>query len=327
MDTALLFPGQGSQEAAMGRDLAEADKECMELWKKAERISGLDLRAIYWEGDAGAMAQTSHLQPALTVVNLNLWRKLSSKLKPAATAGHSLGEFSALAAAGVLPTEIILELVSLRGRLMRDADPQGKGAMAAIVRLPLAQVQECVAETAASTGETILIANYNSPAQFVASGTKTAIAHIQKTVAEQRGRALPLAVSGAFHSPLMQDAAREFADAINSIRPSTWNTAAFDVYCNASPAPLRDCGAIKDLMIRQMTSSVFWIDTIVRQWDSGCRLFVECGPKGVLSKMTGLILQEHAPSSAIHSKEAPAWHSINVGSMHAAEEFAACPSA
>lgn len=321
MDAALLFPGQGSQEPGMGRDLAESDRESMELWKKAEKISGLDLRAIYWEGSAADMAQTGNLQPALTVVNLNLWRKLSPRLKPAASAGHSLGEFSALAAAGVLPTDAILELVSLRGRLMRDADPDGKGAMAAVVRIPLADVRDCVARTAEATGEMILIANYNTPAQFVVSGTRSAIAHIQKAVGEYKGRALPLAVSGAFHSPLMKEAAAEFAGAINSIKDSAWSRAAFDIYCNADPAPLRDAGAIRELMIRQMTSSVLWIDTITRQWDAGCRRFIECGPKGVLSKMTGPILQQHAPAAAAGDEGAPAWSSVNIGNMRAAEEF------
>lgn len=320
MTAALLFPGQGSQEARMGRDLAEFDQDCMELWKKAEKISGLDLRAIYWEGGEADMAQTKSLQPALTVVNINLWRELSKKLSPAAAAGHSLGEFSALAAAGVLPAEIILELVSLRGRLMSDADPQGKGAMAAVLRLSLDDAKSCVAAAAEATGETIIIANYNTPGQFVVSGTKNAVAHVQEEVRQFKGRALPLAVSGAFHSPLMEEAAKEFAKAVNSVKDSAWNNAAFDLYCNADPQPLRDARAVRERVTRQMTSSVFWIDTITRQWDAGCRLFVECGPKGVLSRMVGPILQEHAAAEA-QSKEGPAWRSVSVGGMRAVQEF------
>lgn len=321
MDAALLFPGQGSQEPGMGRNLAEADRESMDLWKKAEKISGLDLRSVYWEGSEADMAMTGNLQPALTVVNLNLWRKLAPKLKPAATAGHSLGEFSSLAAAGVLPEDTVLELVSLRGRLMRDVDPEGKGSMAAVLRLSLQDVRECVAETANATGETIIVANYNTPGQFVVSGTKNAIAHIQAVVKERKGRALQLPVSGAFHSPLMEGAAREFAEAIKSIKDSNWNKAAFDIYCNADPTPLRDAGAIRERMIRQMTSSVFWIDTITRQWDAGCRNFVECGPKGVLSRMVSPILQEHGPALEAGDKENPAWSVKNVGNERAVREF------
>ena len=191
----------------MGRDLAEADHDIMDLWKKAERISGLALREIYWDGDESLMADTRNLQPALTVVNLALWHKLSARITPMAAAGHSLGEFSAMAAAGVLPVDAILELVSLRGRLMSQADPHGKGAMAAVVKLALPQVEACVAEARDSSGETLVVANHNTPAQFVVSGTVAAMAVLQEKVKAAKGRALPLPVSGAFHSPLMADAA------------------------------------------------------------------------------------------------------------------------
>lgn len=321
MSVALLFPGQGSQESGMGRDLAEADRDIMELWKQAERISGLALREIYWEGGEAEMAETRNLQPALTVVNLALWRKLSAKLSPAATAGHSLGEYSALAAAGVLPFETVLELVTLRGRLMSEADPEGKGAMAAVVKLPLGQVEACVAAAKQDTGEMLLVANYNTPAQFVVSGTKAAIADVQAKVKEAKGRALPLAVSGAFHSPLMNEASQELAKAIESVGKGSWNKAKFPVYCNAAPKAESDPAAIKTLLIRQMTSSVFWIDTIARQWDDSCRAFVECGPKGVLGKMVGPILKEHAPAAAAHNDETPAWTVINVGNGQQLQDF------
>ena len=192
--TAVLFPGQGSQEPGMGRDVAEASKEAMELWKKAEQISGLPLRAVYWESDDAAL-----LQPALTVVNVTLWQALSGKLSPACAAGHSLGEYSALAAAGALSPESTLELVSLRGKLMADADPDGKGGM----------VNEIAKAAAEATGEILIVANHNTPAQFVISGTKAAVEAALPLVKEKKGRAVPLPVSGAFHSPLMDTAAQE----------------------------------------------------------------------------------------------------------------------
>lgn len=327
MSIALLFPGQGSQEPGMGRALAEADREIMDLWKKAERISKRQLRGIYWDGAEADMAETANLQPALTVANLALWRRLAPGCKAAAVAGHSLGEYSALAAAEVLPEDTVLELVSLRGRLMSEADPESAGAMAAVLKLPLEKVQECVSEAQRATGEMILIANYNTPAQFVVSGTRTAIAAVQEKVREAKGRAVVLAVSGAFHSPMMEEAAAELAAAINAVPAHAWSKAAFPVYCNADPTPHSDAGRIRALLQAQMTSPVRWITTVTGQWDAGCRLFVECGPKGVLSKMVGPILQSHAPAKAAHSDDHPAWNALSVDNDERARSFASGVSA
>ena len=288
---ALLFPGQGSQEVGMGRDLAEANTDIMELWKKAEKISGIALREIYWDGDEEAMPQTINLQPALTTANLACWFAIAGKVQPSCTGGHSLGELSSLVAAQVLPFEDILELATLRGRLMNQADPDGKGAMAAIVKVNLETVTECVERAHEKTNEMLIIAHYNTPAQYVVSGTKTAIAAVTDEVKAVKGRAIPLAVSGAFHSPLMADASAEFAKAINAIPATHWNNARFAVYSNASATPATDKDIIKNLFIQQMTSSVFWIDTIKNQWHNGARHFIECGPKQVLTKMTPTILK------------------------------------
>lgn len=285
--TAIFFPGQGSQESGMGRDLAETDREAMDLWKRAETISKLNLRAIYWDGNDKDMADTRALQPALTVVNLNLWRVLSGKVSPAATAGHSLGEYSSLAAAGVLSVDSALELVALRGRLMAEADPEGKGTMAAILKLSLEEAEAAVSEVAASTGEMIGIANYNTPGQYVASGTKIAIAALQDAVKARKGRALPLPVSGAFHSPLMREAAAEMAKALER---AEWSSARFAVYPNVTGTATTGADALKKLLLEQMTSPVRWIGTVSEQYAAGIRRFVECGPKGVLSKMVKPIL-------------------------------------
>ena len=297
-NTALLFPGQGSQENGMGRDLAESDSTIMALWKTAERISGLALREIYWDGDPEAMALTSNLQPALTITNLAFWNRLSASLRPSCTAGHSLGELSALAAAGVLPVDTILELASLRGRLMSQADPSGVGAMAAIVKVSLDAVERCVTEAKEKTGEVLVVANYNTPAQYVVSGTKNAIEAVSAAIKEQKGRAVPLAVSGAFHSPLMSEAAAEFAKALDALGKGVWNNAAFPVYSNITAKGETDRDLLKEQLKKQMTSSVYWIDTIRNQWNDGTRSFAECGPKSVLGKMVGPILKDIAPADA-----------------------------
>ncbi|ABB39091.1 (Acyl-carrier-protein) S-malonyltransferase [Oleidesulfovibrio alaskensis G20] len=287
--TAILFPGQGAQQTGMGRDVAEADKDVMDLWKKAESISGLPLREIYWDGDAQAMADTRNLQPALTVVNISLWMQVAGRMQPAAAAGHSLGEYAAVAASGALSAADTIELVSLRGRLMAEADPEGRGTMAAVLKLPLTDVESVVRETAEATGEMILIANYNTPAQFVLSGTAAAIADAAARVKERRGRAMPLAVSGAFHSPMMQQAADELARVMDKRH---WNNMKFPVYCNATGLPVQNGDSLRSVMKGQMAGSVRWIETIGNQWNDGVRRWVELGPKNILGKMLQPILTQ-----------------------------------
>lgn len=296
MKTAVLFPGQGAQEVGMGRLCAENDGEIMELWKKAERISGLPLREIYWDGDGAETAKTINVQPALTVFNLALWMKASGRFRPEAAAGHSLGEYSAMAAAGVLSFEAVLKLVSLRGRLMHEADPEGKGTMAAILKLDLSQAERCVAEAAQASGETLVIANYNTPTQFVASGTRAAIGILQEKVRQHKGRTLPLSVSGAFHSALMREAALEFAKALDGLPKTSWGAARFPVYCNADPRPATDPDRIRELLKKQILSPVYWIDIIKHQWEDGFTTFVELSPKEILGKMVGAVLAEVAPA-------------------------------
>ena len=285
--TILLFPGQGSQLPGMGRDVAEAMPDAMALWKRAEHISGLPLREIFWDGDEQAMSDTRALQPALTVVNLSLWNALAGRVHPCGTAGHSLGEFCSLAAANVLSPDTVLELTTLRGRLMAEADPEGKGAMAAILKLDLSAVEALIDEASASTGELLRIANYNTPGQFVVSGTKTAVAEAGRLAKERKGRAVELKVSGAFHSPMMAEANRELAPLL---RKAVWNRPKFPVYCNAHGLALNDGESIREAVLVQMTSSVQWIDTLRHQYTDGARYWLELGPKAVLGKMVGACL-------------------------------------
>jgi [acyl-carrier-protein] S-malonyltransferase len=284
---ALLFPGQGAQEPGMGRELADASPEAMYIWKEAEQASGLPLRAMYWEGDEAAMADTRALQPALTAVSLALWQVLAPRLRVACAAGHSLGEYAALAAAGALSTGKALELVALRGRLMAEADPDGRGAMCAVVKMDQAAVETLVRDVLAQGGDMLRIANYNTPAQFVLSGSREAIEQASALARERGGRALPLKVSGAFHSPYMDRAARELAKALSK---ANWNKARFPVYCNAIGRAVHSGEDMKEAMLIQMTSSVRWIEIVGAQWRDGVRHWLELGPKAVLSKMVAPIL-------------------------------------
>ena len=286
--TALLFPGQGAQANGMGRNLAECFPEAMELWKKAEQCSGLNLRAIYWESDDEIlMAETRCLQPAITVVNLALWLYVSQRVSPSCAAGHSLGEFSALAAAKVLDISKVLELVSLRGRLMADADPEHVGTMYAILRLSLEEVEDAAKNACEKTGKLVRVANRNTPGQFAISGHKEAVEELLEQLKGNKGKAIPLAVSGAFHTPLMAEASTEFSRLLDKM---DWHDAAFPVYCNISGEALTAADQLHAAMRKQMTFSVYWIDVISNQWKNGVRRWIEFGPKGVLTRMVRPIL-------------------------------------
>lgn len=311
---AVLFPGQGSQESGMGRDLAEASKEAMDLWKKAEAICGARLREIYWDGDDAAMSETRYLQPALTVVNVSFWMHLAGSLRSRcpqlSMAGHSLGEYSALAAAEVLSLQHVLELVSLRGRLMAEADPEGKGAMAALLKLDLPQVGDVVRNAAEKSGAMLVVANYNSPAQYVISGRAEAVAAAEPLVKEHKGRMIRLAVSGAFHSPMMETAARELAGYMGKL---AWSKARYPLYMNTCAQAMQEGDAIMREMKGQMTSSVQWIATVEAQWRAGVRWWCEVGPKTVLAKLL-------KPNLAGKGDE---WEVRNVGSLEQAAALSA----
>ena len=278
---AVLFPGQGSQEIGMGRDIAERDAEAMELWKKAEKLCRASLREIYWDGDQEAMAQTRYLQPALAVTGLSIWQACSLS-RPDYLAGHSVGEFPALTVAGALSSEEMLELVSLRGKLMFQAGESQAGKMAAIVKLDAAAVEEVVSQAKSKSQGELVIANYNSPEQLVVSGSPEAVDEAGRLAKERKGRAMPLPVSGAFHSPLMQEAAEELA---RFMRKLSWGAANIPVHLNATASPETDADRLQDIMEKQMISPVYWVQSMNDQWDKGVRHWLELGPKGVLVRL------------------------------------------
>ena len=280
---AVLFPGQGSQERGMGRSLAETSTEAAELWRLAEKASGLALREIYWEGDEAAMADTRALQPAMTAVTLGLWFAAKPHCRGiVGFAGHSLGEYAALTASGMLAVPAVFELTSLRGRLMAEAGGAG-GAMAAVLKLGLDDIEAVVAAAAAATGKVLVVANYNSPGQYVISGQAAAVAAAGDLVKERKGRAIPLAVSGAFHSALMAEPAAELEKVLRKAGLAAVGLA--PVYFNVTGEPEANPDKALDLMTRQMTSQVRWIDTMAALYRDGARTFLELGPKGVLTKL------------------------------------------
>ncbi|MBQ7608932.1 MAG: ACP S-malonyltransferase [Desulfovibrionaceae bacterium] len=280
--TILLFPGQGSQCKGMGRELAETDSWSMDLWKKAEQVSRLPLREIFWDGDEKDMAETKALQPALTVVNCSLWKILASRVEPIGAAGHSLGEFSALFAAEVLSIEDVLTLTALRGSLMDQADPKHTGGMVAVVKLEVETVLELIEEAKAETGELLVAANFNTPVQTVVSGTNAALAAFMPKVKAKKGRAIALKVSAAFHSPIMDEANSEFAKVLAK---ASWHRAKFPVYGNVDGCGAVDGDALYEKVKRQMTSGVQWVETVRTQYADGARAWLEIGPKSLLVKM------------------------------------------
>jgi len=293
---AVLFPGQGSQEKGMGRDMAEGNKEVMQLWDRAESITGAELRDIYWDGDQEAMAETRYLQPALTVVGLGMWLCSSSRGAPDYLAGHSVGEYPALTASGALGPDEVLQLVALRGRLMSEAGAEQPGKMAAALKLEQASVEEVVAEAKSRAGGELCVANYNTPQQLVISGSVDAVDAAVELIKERRGRAVPLPVSGAFHSPLMKPAAEELAGFMDRLH---WSDARIPIHMNVSATPERSAESIRDLLKRQIVSPVLWSQLIRDQWDRGVRSWLEYGPKGVLTKMVPQILGK---SDSLHAE-------------------------
>ena len=312
---AILFPGQGSQKNGMGKHLAEKSKDAMDLWKKAEKYSSLPLREIFWESnDDTLMANTRNLQPAITVVNLNLWTFVSPNIIPYATAGHSLGEFSALAAAKVLDFDTILEAVSLRGKLMSEADPERIGSMYAILRLNAEQVEALCKEASDATGKLVRLANRNTPGQFAVSGHKEALEDVVERAQAVGGKCIPLAVNGAFHTPLMAEASAEFAKFLDKLE---WKNAKFPIYCNINGEALEDAAKLHAVLRKQMTSSVYWIETICNQWDNGVRKWFEFGPQGILTRMMRQILTVNEADDA--------YQTIHIPHLSAAEAYMAEP--
>ena len=285
MSRAFVFPGQGAQTIGMGRALAEAYPAAKAVFDEVDEALGEDLSALIWDGDIADLTLTANAQPALMATSLAALRAMESEgvsLADAAfVAGHSLGEYSALAAAGALGIADAARLLRIRGRAMQEAVPVGEGAMAAILGLDLAAVTE-VAQAAAQ-GDVCRAANDNDPAQVVVSGHKAAVERAVD-IAKERGakRALLLPVSAPFHCALMQPAADRMAEALAQV---TLNAPIVPLVANVRADAVTDPETIRSLLVEQVTGAVRWRESVVWMADQGVTEFWEIGAGKALSGM------------------------------------------
>ena len=283
---AFVFPGQGSQFVGMGKDLYENNSLAKELFDKADVILGFKITDIMFAGTDDELRQTKVTQPAVFLHSVISALCMGDEFVPAMVAGHSLGEFSALVAAGALSFEDGLRLVHARALAMQKACEVSEGTMAAIIGLPDEKVEEVCAEVS-TEGNVVIPANYNCPGQLVISGNVNAVnAACEKLKAAGAKRALPLKVSGAFHSPLMQPAKEELQVAIEQ---TTINAPKCPVYQNVDGKPHTDAAEIKSNLIAQLTSPVRWTSSVQNMIADGANDFTECGPGKALQGMISRI--------------------------------------
>lgn len=287
MSKAYIFPGQGSQFPGMGKALYERSAEARNLMDKANDILGFPITDIMFGESAEDLKATRVTQPAIFIHSVVL--ALCSGLEtPAMVAGHSLGEFSALAAAGAMSFEDALKLVAVRASAMQKCCEKVPGSMAAIIKLPT----ETIEEICASCSGLVIPANYNSEGQVVISGEAEAVAEACKKMTEAGAkRALPLPVSGAFHSPLMEPARLELAEAIDK---TPFRAPACPVYQNVTALPSTDPDVIKANLLKQLTSPVRWTQTVLNMVEGGADYFLEIGPGTVLQGLVGRIAPDVA---------------------------------
>lgn len=278
---AFIFPGQGSQSVGMGKQLIENDDKSNRFYQQADQVLGFSISDIMLNGPAEELTKTYHAQPALLTTSSMISSKLiEAGITPDYTAGHSLGEYSALVASGVIRFEEAVLLVHQRGLFMNEAVPAGVGAMAAILGLERAALT-AVTDAVTNTGETVQVANLNCPGQIVISGTAAGVqeASIQAKEAGAK-RAIPLVVSGPFHSELMRPAAHKLDEAITSI---DLQEAKIPVISNVTAGPVTESSVIKNLLVEQLYSPVRWEESVQKMIELGVTVFIECGPGKVLS--------------------------------------------
>lgn len=283
---AFVFPGQGAQFVGMGKDLYESSAEAKEMFEKANDILGFRITDLMFDGTEDDLKQTKVTQPAVFLHSVILTKTLGEEFKPAMVAGHSLGEFSALTAAGALKFEDALKLVSARARAMQKACEIKPSTMAAVLALP----DEKVEEICNGIDGVVVAANYNCPGQVVISGEVEAVnAACEAAKAAGAKRALVLKVGGGFHSPMMEPARQELAEAIAA---TEFSTPVCPVYQNVDARPHTDPEEIKQNLIAQLTAPVRWTQSVQNMIADGATEFISVGPGSVLSGLISKISRD-----------------------------------
>ncbi|MDH5640565.1 MAG: ACP S-malonyltransferase [Nitrospira sp.] len=279
----LIFPGQGSQSVGMGKALCDAHPEVRQVYEEASTVLGYDCAALCFEGPAERLNLTEYTQPALLISSIAGLKTLEpAGIQPIAVAGHSLGEYTALVAAGGLSFRDAVGLVQKRGRYMSEAVPSGTGLVAALIGLASDKVKDVCRD--ASAAGIVAAANFNSPGQVVIAGEKAAVERaIELAKAQGCKKAIPLPVSVPVHTPLMQPAADRLAEDLAKVR---WSDLTAPLINNAEARAISRADEIQASLVRQLPSSVLWEDTIKVMGSMGVTTFVEVGPGTVL---TGLI--------------------------------------
>ena len=283
---ALVFPGQGSQQVGMGRELAETYPRAREIFDESDAILGITLSRLAWEGPEETLNDTINTQPALmvhSIASLLVLKEIRPEIRPAFVAGHSMGELSALVAAGALDFESALRLVRLRGQVMKQAGEQSPGGMAAILGLDIPAIED-ICERARSSGEIVQVANDNCPGQVVISGSDAALERAID-LAKQAGarKAVALAVSIAAHSPLMEHAQEAFSAAVEA---ADLRDPEVPIVGNVTAMPLDSASQVRADLKAQLNSRVRWTESVQWMRSQGVSMFLELGSESVL---TGLL--------------------------------------